>query len=98
MSNVTALKQEPEFSSQLEEIRNKVETTKNDWALKVVPKLIAARGINAFELGGYLNRVQENKLWPDAENVSFVDWMEKQGILKSRATEDVPHRSLYPGE
>ena len=83
MSNVTALKIEPD-SSQLEIIRDKVDTASKDWTLKSVPKLIAARGLSAFELGGRLNRVYEQKLWPDADNVSFVKWMDKQGIQKSR--------------
>lgn len=82
MTNVTALKQEPEFSSQLEKIRHKVESTSDSWAVETVPKLIAARGAKAFELGGYLSRVSEQNLWP--QDISFVKWMDKQGIQKSR--------------
>lgn len=81
MSNVTALKQEP-ISSQLEKIRHKVESTSDKWAVQAVALLIAATGDKAFELGGYLNRVSEQNLWP--QEMSFVKWMDQQGILKSR--------------
>jgi hypothetical protein len=83
MSNVTALKIEPD-SSQLEFIREKVDTISKQGAIKAVGRLVNAQGVTAFELGGMLNRVKGKKLWPDADNVKFIEWMDKQGILKSR--------------
>jgi hypothetical protein len=85
MSNVTALKIEPEFCSQLQKIKIEIENASAEITLEAVPKLIDARGKNAFELGGRLAKIKDDVLWPGADGkMSFSDWMETQGIKHSR--------------
>jgi len=82
VSSVTNIKIEPELSNRLDIIKSEVSSASVKQVLDAIPALVEARSVNAFELGGYLSRVQTGELWPK-ENMSFNLWMDSQGIAKS---------------
>lgn len=71
-----------DHSSQLETVREIVLGSSIDEVLEAIPTLIEVCGETDFQLGGYLARVLDEKLYPD--DLSYHDWLEQQGIKKSR--------------